>query len=110
VPDVTAVSPDGYSLDNFYLVRPGADEVQLDLFADYQSNVAMYPTFQEYFRKHKPRFLAAWGKRADRPSLREVKGEHGSLLHNLRVARLGSLAWRTRNWLRVWFFSSAIIS
>ena len=62
VPDVTAISPDGYSLDNFYLARPGADEVQLDLFGDYQSNVALYPTFQEYFRKHKPRFLAAWGK------------------------------------------------
>jgi pimeloyl-ACP methyl ester carboxylesterase len=62
VPDVTAVSPDGYSLDNFYLARPGADEVQLDLFGDYKSNVALYPTFQEYFRKHKPRFLATWGK------------------------------------------------
>jgi len=62
VPNVTAVSPDGYSLDNFYLARPGADEVQLDLFGDYQSNVALYPTFQEYFRKHKPPFLAAWGK------------------------------------------------
>ena len=62
VPDVTAVSPDGYSLDNFYLARPGADELQLDLFGDYQNNVALYPTFQEYFRKHKPRFLAAWGK------------------------------------------------
>ncbi len=62
VPDVAAVSPDGYSLDNFYLARPGADEVQLDLFGDYKSNVALYPTFQEYFRKHKPPFLAAWGK------------------------------------------------
>jgi pimeloyl-ACP methyl ester carboxylesterase len=62
VPDVTAVSPDGYSLDNFYLTRPGADEVQLDLFGDYKSNVALYPTFQEYFRKHKPPFLATWGK------------------------------------------------
>jgi pimeloyl-ACP methyl ester carboxylesterase len=62
VPDVTAVSPDGYSLDNFYLARAGADEVQLDLFGDYKSNVALYPTFQEYFRKHKPPFLAAWGK------------------------------------------------
>jgi pimeloyl-ACP methyl ester carboxylesterase len=62
VPDVTGVSPDGYSLDNFYLARPGADEVQLDLFGDYKSNVALYPTFQEYFRKHKPPFLAAWGQ------------------------------------------------
>ena len=60
--DATAVSPDGYSLDNFSLARPGADEVQLDLFGDYKSNVALYPAFQEYFRTHKPPFLAAWGK------------------------------------------------
>src|SRR6516164_1444530 len=50
------------SLDNFYLARPGADEVQLDLFGDYKSNVALYPEFQAYFRKHTPPFLAAWGK------------------------------------------------
>jgi pimeloyl-ACP methyl ester carboxylesterase len=62
VPDPTAVSPDGYSLDNFYLARPGADEVQLDLFGDYKSNVALYPTFQEYFRTYEPPFLAVWGK------------------------------------------------
>jgi pimeloyl-ACP methyl ester carboxylesterase len=62
VPDETAVSPDGQSLDNFYLARPGSDEVQLDLFGDYRSNVALYPTFQKYFRTHKPPFLAVWGK------------------------------------------------
>ena len=60
--DPTSVSPDGYSLDNLYLSRPGADEVQLDLFGDYKSNVALYPIFQSYFRAHKPRFLAVWGK------------------------------------------------
>src|SRR5215510_3654839 len=62
VADTSSVSPDGYSLDNFYLARPGADEIQLDLFGDYKSNVALYPEFQAYFRKHKPPFLAAWGK------------------------------------------------
>jgi pimeloyl-ACP methyl ester carboxylesterase len=62
VPDVTAVSPDGYSLDNFYLARAGADEIQLDLFGDYKSNVVLYPHFHAYFRKHKPPFLAVWGK------------------------------------------------
>jgi pimeloyl-ACP methyl ester carboxylesterase len=62
VSDATRVSPDGYSLDNFYLARPGMDEVQLDLFGDYKSNVALYPTFQAYFRTHKPPFLAVWGK------------------------------------------------
>jgi pimeloyl-ACP methyl ester carboxylesterase len=62
VPDQAMVSPDGQNLDNFYLARPGADEVQLDLFGDYKSNVALYPSFQEYFRTHKPPLLAAWGK------------------------------------------------
>jgi pimeloyl-ACP methyl ester carboxylesterase len=62
VPDEASVSPDGIALDNFYLARPGADEVQLDLFGDYKSNVALYPAFQDYFRKHKPRLLAVWGK------------------------------------------------
>ena len=56
------VSPDGQNLDNFYLARPGADEVQLDLFGDYKSNVALYPSFQEYFRTRKPPLLAVWGK------------------------------------------------
>ena len=62
VPDRTIVSPDGYSLDNFYLARPGADEVQLDLFGDYKSNIALYPAFQAYFRVHQPRLLAVWGR------------------------------------------------
>ncbi len=62
VPDASCVSPDGLSLDNFYLARPGADEVQLDLFGDYQSNISLYPAFQNYFRTHKPPFLAVWGK------------------------------------------------
>lgn len=62
VSDVTAVSPDGYSLDNFYLARAGADEIQLDLLGDYKSNLTLYPTFQNYFRMDKPHFLAAWGK------------------------------------------------
>jgi pimeloyl-ACP methyl ester carboxylesterase len=62
VADETTVAPDGLSLDNFYLARPGADEVQLDLFGDYKSNVALYPTFQKYFRTHKPPLLAVWGR------------------------------------------------
>lgn len=62
VNDVTAVSPDGYSLDVFYLTRPGAHEAQLDLFGDYASNVALYPEFQAYFRKYQPALLAVWGR------------------------------------------------
>jgi pimeloyl-ACP methyl ester carboxylesterase len=62
VPDPSVVSPDGRSLDDFYLARPNADEVQLDLFKDYANNVALYPQFQQYFRKYQPPLLAAWGK------------------------------------------------
>jgi pimeloyl-ACP methyl ester carboxylesterase len=62
VTDPSTVSSDGQNLDNYYLARPGADEIQLDLFGDYKSNVALYPSFQKYFRTHKPRFLAVWGK------------------------------------------------
>lgn len=62
VSDAPAVSPDGYTLDDFYLARPDADEIQLDIFGDYKSNVALYPTFQAYFRTHQPPFLAVWGK------------------------------------------------
>jgi pimeloyl-ACP methyl ester carboxylesterase len=62
VADASSVSPDGYSLDDFYLARPGADEVQLDLIGDYKSNVALYPAFHEYFRRNQPPFLAVWGQ------------------------------------------------
>jgi pimeloyl-ACP methyl ester carboxylesterase len=61
-PDPARVSPDGYSLDNFYMSRPGVADVQLDLMGDYKSNVALYATFQQYFRTHKPPLLAVWGK------------------------------------------------
>jgi pimeloyl-ACP methyl ester carboxylesterase len=62
VADTALVSPDGSTLDDFYLARPGAHEVQLSLFTDYGTNVALYPKFQEYFRSHKPPLLAVWGK------------------------------------------------
>jgi pimeloyl-ACP methyl ester carboxylesterase len=62
VSEIDAVSPDGYSLDDFYMTRPGAHEVQLDLFLDYADNVARYPEFQAYFRKHQPPVLAVWGR------------------------------------------------
>jgi pimeloyl-ACP methyl ester carboxylesterase len=62
VSDATAVSPDGYSLDDYYLTRPGAHEAQLDLLGDYVNNVALYPEFQAYFRKYQPPLLAVWGR------------------------------------------------
>lgn len=56
------VAPEAYELDYALLSRPGIDEIQLDLFLDYASNVKLYPAFQEYFRKAQPAVLAVWGK------------------------------------------------
>jgi pimeloyl-ACP methyl ester carboxylesterase len=56
------VPPESYTLDTALLERPGNNEIQLDLFLDYASNVKLYPKFQEYFRKSKPPLLAIWGK------------------------------------------------
>ena len=58
----TVVAPEAWQLDSALLARPGNDEIQLDLFLDYASNVALYPKFQEYFRTKRPPLLAVWGK------------------------------------------------
>ena len=62
VQDEALVAPEAYALDSALLARPGNDEIQLDLFLDYASNVALYPKFQEYFRTKRPPLLAVWGK------------------------------------------------
>src|SRR5246500_1320348 len=62
VQDATLVAPEAYELDSALLARPGNDEIQLDLFLDYASNVALYPQFQEYFRIKRVPLLAVWGK------------------------------------------------
>src|SRR5215510_12273718 len=62
VSDAESIPPESYTLDAALLERPGNKEIQLDLFLDYASNVALYPKFQQYFRKSKPPLLAVWGK------------------------------------------------
>lgn len=62
VADPTLVSPDGRLLDDLYLARPGNAEVQLDLFLNYQTNVAAFDRFHDYFRNHRPPLLAVWGR------------------------------------------------
>jgi pimeloyl-ACP methyl ester carboxylesterase len=62
IEDENLVAPEAYELDSALLARPGNDEIQLDLFLDYASNVALYPKFQEYFRTKRPATLAVWGK------------------------------------------------
>jgi pimeloyl-ACP methyl ester carboxylesterase len=61
VKDAPKISPDSYTFDQFFLDRPGNDAVQLELFYNYKTNVALYPEWQAYFRKHQPPMLLVWG-------------------------------------------------
>lgn len=60
--DPSLVAPETYTLDAALVGRPENTEIQLDLFLNYASNVALYPKFQAYFRAHQPALLAVWGK------------------------------------------------
>jgi pimeloyl-ACP methyl ester carboxylesterase len=62
VGDPTSVNPDLWELDQRYLDMPGRDRVMLDLLYDYQNNVALYPSWQEYLRTYTPPALLAWGR------------------------------------------------
>jgi pimeloyl-ACP methyl ester carboxylesterase len=62
VADPESIPPESYTLDTSLMERPGNQDIQLDLFLDYASNVKLYPKFQDYFRKAKPPLLAIWGK------------------------------------------------
>lgn len=61
-PDPSRISPDAWITDQYYLDRPGNAEIQLDLFYDYRTNVALYPEWQALFREHQPPTLITWGK------------------------------------------------
>jgi pimeloyl-ACP methyl ester carboxylesterase len=61
VKDPGKISPDSYAFDQLFLDRTGNDAVQLELFHDYASTVALYPEWQVYFRKHQPPMLIVWG-------------------------------------------------
>jgi pimeloyl-ACP methyl ester carboxylesterase len=62
VKDLEQISPDAYTFDQFFLDRPGNDAIQLDLLHNYQSNIALYDSWHEYFRNQQPRMLIVWGK------------------------------------------------
>jgi pimeloyl-ACP methyl ester carboxylesterase len=62
VPDPSQVAPDNWEMDLRHLLRPENDQIQLDLFYDYQTNVALYPKWQAYFRTANPEMLLIFGK------------------------------------------------
>lgn len=62
VADRELVDPDAWTLDQHWLDQPGRAQIMLDLLYDYQSNVALYPTWQAWMREHQPPMLLPWGR------------------------------------------------
>ncbi|MBO6899083.1 MAG: alpha/beta hydrolase [Shimia sp.] len=62
VGDVSTVNPDNFWHVQYLLDRPGNQEVQLEMFLDYGTNVTEYPKWQALFREHQPPALIVWGK------------------------------------------------
>lgn len=62
VKNENAISPDNWIHDQSLLDRPGNNEIQLQLFYDYKSNLPLYPQWQDYFRKYQPPTLVVWGR------------------------------------------------
>jgi pimeloyl-ACP methyl ester carboxylesterase len=60
--DLSKISPDNWNMDLFFLARPNAHRVQLDLFYDYRTNAALYPTWQAFLREKQPLTLILWGQ------------------------------------------------
>jgi pimeloyl-ACP methyl ester carboxylesterase len=62
VADVSRIAPDNWVYDQALLDRPGNEEIQMDLFYDYRTNLPLYPAIQAYFRENHPPALIVWGK------------------------------------------------
>ena len=56
------VAPESFTLDDALMARPGIADIQIDLLADYWSNVEQYPQYQAYLRTRQPPLLAIWGR------------------------------------------------
>ena len=61
-PNPTAYDPDLWTDEFAFLNRPGQGDIQMDLFYDYCTNVASYPAWQEWLRRHQPPLLVLWGR------------------------------------------------
>jgi pimeloyl-ACP methyl ester carboxylesterase len=61
-PHVERYNPDLWIDEYAFLNQPGQADIQTELFYDYRTNVAAYPTWQAWLRKAQPRLLVIWGK------------------------------------------------
>jgi pimeloyl-ACP methyl ester carboxylesterase len=74
-PNFDRYDPDLWSDEFCFLSKPGITDIQVDLFYDYQTNVLLYPAWQAWFRKTKPRTLVLWGKYDPSFNVAEVDAE-----------------------------------
>ena len=56
------ISPDNWNMDNHFLERPDAKQVQLDFFYDYRTNVELYPQWQAFLKARQPKTIIFWGQ------------------------------------------------
>lgn len=56
------ISPDNWNMDFLFMERPGARQIQMDLFYDYRTNVALYPQWQRFLHERQPKTLIFWGQ------------------------------------------------
>jgi pimeloyl-ACP methyl ester carboxylesterase len=61
-PHPELISPDNWNMDNHFLERPDAKQVQLDFFYDYRTNVELYPKWQAFLKEHQPKTIIFWGQ------------------------------------------------
>src|SRR6202790_2808363 len=61
-PKPETIDPDRWTDEFAFLSRPGEDDIQIDLFYDYRTNVASYPAWDAWLRQHQPATLVLWGK------------------------------------------------
>ena len=98
----TRIAPEAIALDQALLERPQSLEIQLDLFGDYQNNLALYPKFQEFFRTRRPPTLAVWGRhdpfflpagaeayRRDNPEAKVILYDTGHFALETHAAEIG---------------------
>ena len=57
------ISPDNWNSDFFTTIqKPNGRQIQLDLFYDYRTNVALYPKWQSFLKQNQPKTIIFWGQ------------------------------------------------
>ena len=61
-PNTENYDPDLWTDEFAFLSRPGQQDIQADLFYDYRTNVASYPAWHDWLRRHQPPLQVLWGR------------------------------------------------